>query len=105
MAGAVDCFQERGREAAGGALVAVTFGCWALTLSCNELIGEKWSGGSAEVRGGLGYQKEVAGSPGRVGIDDGSHGYLQTPARNFAGLAAQSVWKQRDEGEEEWGFL
>jgi hypothetical protein len=48
-------------------------------------------GGSAEVRGGLGYQKEVAGSPGHIGIDDGCHGHLQIPARNFDSLAASQV--------------
>jgi hypothetical protein len=48
-------------------------------------------GGSAEVRGGLGYQKEVAGSPGHAGIDDGRHGHLQTSARDFDGLAASQV--------------
>jgi hypothetical protein len=83
----------------------VTFGCWALTLFCNELDGEKWSGGSAGVRGGLGYQKEAAGSPGRVGIDDGRHGYLQTPARNSASLAA--IWREREraKAEEVQGLL
>jgi hypothetical protein len=48
---------------------------------------------------------EEMGTSHRVGIDGLQRQYCCAPARNFAGLAAQSVWKQRDEGEEERGFL
>jgi hypothetical protein len=33
---------------AGGVLAVVYFGCWAMTLFCNEFDKEKWSGGSPE---------------------------------------------------------
>jgi hypothetical protein len=72
----------------GGVLAAAFSSCWAMMLFCNELDGEKWSGGSAEMRGGLGYQKEAAGSPGRVGIDDGRRQYCGAPACNLRSLAA-----------------
>jgi hypothetical protein len=62
-------------------------------------------GRSAEVRGGLGYQKEVAGPPGHVGIDDGRHGYLQTPARNVDGLAASQVTGGEGKGRGDRGLL
>jgi hypothetical protein len=35
---------------AGGVLAAAYFGCWAMTLFCNELDKEKWSGGCARAR-------------------------------------------------------
>jgi hypothetical protein len=62
-------------------------------------------GRSVEVRGGLGYQKEVAGSPGHIGIDDGRHGYLHTPARNSASLAAIRRERERAKAEEVQGLL
>jgi hypothetical protein len=79
---------RRSRRVTGGVLAAAFSSCWAMMLFCNEMDGEKWSGGSAEMRGGLGYQKEVAGSPGRVGIDDGRRQYCGAPACNLRSLAA-----------------
>jgi hypothetical protein len=47
-------------------------------------------------------QSKDTGSPSHAGIDDGRHGYLQTPARNFRSPAASQTGeiegKEREDG-------
>jgi hypothetical protein len=43
-------------------------------------------GRSAKVRGGIGYQKEVAGSPVAVGIKKNCDGFYEIPASDSFGL-------------------
>jgi hypothetical protein len=45
-----ECVQTKMGEAAGGELAVACFGCWAMTLFCNELDEEKWSEGCTRER-------------------------------------------------------
>jgi hypothetical protein len=69
----------------------VTFGCWALTLFCSELDGEKWSGGSAVTREKGWEEEEGTNLLGSVDFVRERPQVQATPARNSASLAARSA--------------
>jgi hypothetical protein len=60
MIGAVDCFQERGRGAAGGALAIATFGLGGDASICDIFDQKKCISGISRVREG--EQGQIEGS-------------------------------------------
>jgi hypothetical protein len=76
----------------------------ALSNHC-ERKSEEGSGRCARRRRIDWYQRGAAQYLKVVGIELALRQYCGSPTKDSGSLAAQSVWKQREEGEEREGFL
>jgi hypothetical protein len=105
MNSALDCFQKKEMRTAGGVRCAGELRPWTgCSISCDK-IKEEGSGRCASAREREGDRNRAAGDLVIVGIGLARRQYCGSPAKNSDSLAAQSVWKQREEGEEREGVL
>jgi hypothetical protein len=103
--GEVDCFQERGREAARGAQDSCTLWLTTAAKICCEIKQKEVSGGCAREREEGENRREGMGSSHHVGIDEERRRGLRAPVRKFASLAVQSREKTEGKGEDIVGVL
>jgi hypothetical protein len=105
MVDALDYVLARRRGVAGGAPVVGCFGWWwpcsnTDAIECQITLME-----CARARGREGDRKEVAGSPGGVGIDNARWQWHGAPMSYLGGLVASHVLEKEGKRRGVWGII